>query len=381
MSEKTVVLYDAHKELGVPEDKAKEIRAAFKPMLEKGVELEEEFNEVMKLGDSKEASEAAGELRRKYVKVRTGTDQIHKSAKKYYLVMGRAVDGMKNALLAQIAGNEERLKSKEDHFINLEKERIASIAAQRMEELSPYGIDFETVDVSTMSDAVYENFKTGTIANYKLRKEAEEKAEAERIEQQRKLKLYGERKEQLFKFGKFANIEALSTETSEEDFQDHLTKSESEFVAYEAEQEKIRLENEKLRADAEAKEAKRLKEEEERNKAAAATAAAAAKKIAAAQAKAAAAVAEAKKLKEAAATKEAEQAAAAAAAEAAAAEEARNAELASDKEKLQSFVNSISWNDLDTSKMDKESKKVHTDIIAKGENFKKWAIDQISKIK
>ena len=90
---------------GLTETKAKEIEAMFKPMLQKMVELEEEYNEVVKLEINKDTCTKAKELRLKYVKVRTGTASIHKELKAFYLNGGRFVDGWKNA---QLFASQER---------------------------------------------------------------------------------------------------------------------------------------------------------------------------------------------------------------------------------------------------------------------------------
>ena len=103
-------------EFGLEESKAKEISNQFKPMLDKMVELEKEANEVFKMDkESPEAQKIAKEVRLKYVKVRTGTAEIHKQQKAFYLAAGRYIDGWKNTQLFASEGIEKRLTEYEKH--------------------------------------------------------------------------------------------------------------------------------------------------------------------------------------------------------------------------------------------------------------------------
>jgi hypothetical protein len=54
-------------------------------MLDKMEIMEEEYNRIIKLEVSDENCKLAKELRLKFVKIRTGTAEIHKKAKAYYL--------------------------------------------------------------------------------------------------------------------------------------------------------------------------------------------------------------------------------------------------------------------------------------------------------
>jgi len=55
---------------GLEESKARLIEQAFKPMIDKMVELEKEYNQIIKLPLTPETCSQAHELRLKYVKVR-----------------------------------------------------------------------------------------------------------------------------------------------------------------------------------------------------------------------------------------------------------------------------------------------------------------------
>lgn len=169
------------KQFGIEESKAADIASQFKPMLDTMVELEKEFNEVVAM-PIEQAADKAKQLRLKYVKVRTGTDKIHKEQKAFYLSAGRFVDGWKNAQLFASQGVEKKLEDIEQYAANIEKERIAKLAAQRAELLLPFGInETASLNLGNMSDEIWSNFLTGTESNYKARIEAERLAEEKRL--------------------------------------------------------------------------------------------------------------------------------------------------------------------------------------------------------
>lgn len=173
------------KEFGIEESKAKLISDQFKPMLDKMVELEVEANEVFSLDiNDKEASKKAKEVRLKYVKVRTGTAEIHKNQKAFYLQAGRFVDGWKNAQLFASQGIEERLEAIEKHAENLEKQKAKDLNDARIERIRPFVDDVTGLDFAPMNDEDFDDYLLGKKTRFEnAQKEAE--AEALRIETER----------------------------------------------------------------------------------------------------------------------------------------------------------------------------------------------------
>ena len=135
-------------------------------MLNKMAELEDQYNaitatEVM----TPKVCEAAKELRLKYVKVRTGTAEIHKKAKAYYLAGGRFVDGWKNAQAFASQGKEEKLIEIEKHFERIEEERIRQIEENRKELLKPYTYAVPDA-LGWMTDDTFEIYLQGAKQQY-----------------------------------------------------------------------------------------------------------------------------------------------------------------------------------------------------------------------
>lgn len=179
-----------HKEYNVEATKAAEISSMFKPMLDKMVGLEGEFNTIQqKPLDSKTCKEAR-ELRLRYQKTRKGTADIHKKMKAFYLNGGRLVDGWKTAQKLAAEGIEEKLLKIENHFENIElgrkkkeAERLQLLQNERFLELQKYGT-IATVDgLGSMSSEMWKNLLNGTKTAY----ETEQKriAKEQRLEKEK----------------------------------------------------------------------------------------------------------------------------------------------------------------------------------------------------
>jgi hypothetical protein len=286
MEKTNLVTIDA-KEFGIEENKAKEISAQFKPMLDKMVELEEEFNEIIKLPkDDLETSKKAKELRLKYVKVRTGTASIHKEQKAFYLQAGRFVDGWKNAQLFASQGKEQELSEIENRLENLEKERIQKLNEDRKEKMSKYMNNVELMNLGYMADDVWTAYYNAKKSAYNDRIEAEKKAEADRIKKEAKLekeRIAKEKKEEadrkrMMRENAKLKKEALAkekrdkeeAEKREKEEEERLEKVRKEHEARLEKERKERIKREKLEAELKAKkdeEAKRQAEEEAKRQA------------------------------------------------------------------------------------------------------------------
>ncbi|MCR9064729.1 MAG: hypothetical protein NXI00_12225 [Cytophagales bacterium] len=169
-------------DFGLEHSTAKDIENQFRPMLDKMVELEDEFNKVIALDvEDPETSKIAKEVRLKYVKVRTGTAEIHKQQKEFYLNGGRFVDGWKNAQLFASHGKERILKEIEDHFEILEERRKEALHEERVELIRAFVDDTTAYNFRDMQDDVFEALLSAKEAAYKDRIAAEKKAHEERI--------------------------------------------------------------------------------------------------------------------------------------------------------------------------------------------------------
>ena len=255
------------KDYGLEETKAKEISDMFKPMLDKMVELEKEFNTLAKGEISKELCNEAKTLRRKYVKVRTGTVEIHKELKAFYLQGGRFVDGWKNAQLMASQGIEDKLMLIERHYENLELKRIADLRGKREKELEKFDVDFTPGNLGNLESEVWENYISGVKLNYQAKIDAEKEAERIRIQNEKEYQLQYLRVNETAPLSEFIdNWDGTDFRKIEQAVYDGmLSDARKKKTEYDQKQEQIRKDNLRLQKEAEAKERQRIAEEQKRN--------------------------------------------------------------------------------------------------------------------
>lgn len=200
------------------------LKNEFLPFFEQAEEWKEKAEKLVVTDISqKEEMSQAREARLALKKIRTSTENKRKELKEESLRKGKAIDGMANVIKYLITPIEEHLQKQED-FEKLENERIAAeLNSKREIELSQYEVETSFYDLGKMPEESYKQLLENSRLAFEARKEAERKAEEERIAKE---------------------------------------KAERE------EQERIRKENEKLKAEAEARakeeEKRRAKEEAER---------------------------------------------------------------------------------------------------------------------
>lgn len=241
---------------GLEEVKAKQIEATFKPMLEKMTELEAQANEVFEMAGNeitKETCVKARKVRFLYRETRTGTADIHKKLKSFYLNGGRFVDGFKNAQKFASEGMEEKLLDIEKHFENVEKAKVLKLSIAREARLNELGVEFPPANLGEMETEVWDNYISGVEVAEKLKKEAEAKAEEERIENKRVEKLHNSRKEEIIQNWRFLpeeNREDNFGKMSSDEWADLFGVVEVAKGKFEAEQKRIKAENERLEREA-----------------------------------------------------------------------------------------------------------------------------------
>lgn len=277
-----------------------------------------------------ELSKEARELRLKLVPIRTGIDKIHKVEKDFYLQAGKFVDAIKNKLQQPIIQREEQLKSIEEHYDRLEKERLENLQRERADLLRPYSDKADELDLVSMDQEVFEAFLSARKATFEAEQKRLAEEEKQREEQALKQKLETERRIEISAYAPF--IENYSTiilsDLTEKDFKTLLTSGKKSFEADQKEKERIAKENEKLRKELE------KKNEQERK------------------------------------AKEKEEA------EARAAEEKALKEITlSPKKQLQNWVNAFQAPETSIQHSTKD------EILKKFEGFKAWALNEISKVK
>lgn len=257
---KTELVKISASDYGLEETKASEIKAMFTPMLEKMEELETEYNDLIQKEITPQLANEAATLRKKYVKVRTGTADIHKELKAFYLKGGRFVDAFKNTQEFASGEKEKVLKSIEEHFENIERERKEKVKLDRIALIQPYVEDVNTFMLGEMTESAFELLLRGAKDQYELRLAAEKQAEIERIEKERKDALHSERKNKLLDYWQyvpddnkayFGDIEMGAWEKLYEGVKNKKAERDAEIEAQKKEAERLQKEIEKKNKEAE----------------------------------------------------------------------------------------------------------------------------------
>lgn len=170
------------KEFGIEENKATLILKKFEPLQVKMQELEAEYQEVIAMEKSDPIAELkAKELGKKYMKIRTGRDAIHKEEKAFFLNAGRFVDRIKNDANKSTVDHEDKLEEIAQYHANIEAEKIKALAKSRQEILNEYECDGSTLNLGTMTDNIWVSFLSGTKMEFENKKALALKAEEEKI--------------------------------------------------------------------------------------------------------------------------------------------------------------------------------------------------------
>ena len=256
------------KEYGLDEQKVQTIEQAFSPKIEERKLLSEIYAEIIKSELTPELCKRAKETRLKLVKVRTGIAEIHKTQKAFYLAAGRFVDAWKNKETEPVEQMEAQLSEIENHYINLEKERIEKLDAQRKVECLEF-TDSPVVDLGSMDDFVYASYLKGLKEEFDARKEAERKAEEKRLRQEEIKRLHEQRKNMAIPYYQFWSEFEKSLnfgEQSQGDFDAFMERNKKAKAEFDDEQLRIKAELEaeqKARIEAEKRAAAERKAKEE----------------------------------------------------------------------------------------------------------------------
>lgn len=360
-------------QFGLDEQKAIEITKDLPAISAERDVLSVQYSEVMKMDiNDPETSKKARDLRILIKNNRTkGFENWHKVNKEFFLRGGQFVDALKNKEVAENKRMEDALESIEKHQERLEAERLVKLNKERIDLVAPYLDDVTGLNLSSMEEDVFEAYLTAKKTAYESKIEAERKAEEKRIEDERKERL---KQTRLFKTSRLADFipeydSIVFAEMDEEVFFDLVNTAIQKRTEYEEKQERIRIENERLKAESDALQAKIDKEKKEREDKERIEAEKRSKEEAKKQA-------ELDKIKaelEAEKKREADRIAK----EKAEKEAKEKAELelakAGDMVRIKSWVESMVIKPIGTEKMKPESIAICNEIIEKFESFKTWA--------
>lgn len=247
---------------GIEPKKAVELMGNLPLIKQQREELIAKFNEVIKLDiEDPATAKIAQELKQEIVKNRTqGIEKWHKESKDVFLRGGQFVDAIKRSESSINTTMEDELSKIVKHRENLEKERIEGIRQARLAELSEFNSP-EIPGLGEMADSVYSAYLTGV----KVKFEADQKAEQERLEAERIQNLHNERYTRLAKYADhIPDFENLNFgKISEEDFIKVGTDAKAKKDKADADNARIQAENERLQKERDEAE-KKAKDEAEK---------------------------------------------------------------------------------------------------------------------
>lgn len=175
-------------EFGIEESKATELIGNLPQIKGERQILEQMYEQVILLDiEDKNTSKKAKELRLKIKENRTkGIEVWHKTSKDFFLKGGQFVDAIKRLEIAVNQRMEENLEQIEKHFEIKEAKRKQELSELRIAELElysefvPMGINF-----GELSDEEYLKIFNGSKLQYEAKLEADKKAEEQRIAQEK----------------------------------------------------------------------------------------------------------------------------------------------------------------------------------------------------
>ncbi len=218
-------LEEVVKQSGLQLTESDEIKGAYLPFLSEFSEILQRASTINADSPTKEDEKLASESRKKIVKIRTGAETVKEDRKKIHLIKGNLEQASFNVIKNSCLLAEEAFRNVEEFSARQESARKLKLKEERTAILSEYCDNPTMYPLSDLTEDAFSELLEG----FKLQKAAKEKAEQDRLEAER---LLAEQKEK-------------------------------ERIAYEAEQERIRKENEALKTEADRKEKVRVARNEE----------------------------------------------------------------------------------------------------------------------
>lgn len=253
----------------VNKNKAVELSGVFTPFLEMAKAINAKAMELIVTDESQtDIIQQCHDMQMELVKIRTDADKERKRFGDTARLEVNAINGIFNVIKYCTIPAEEHLKKQKNFAKLLKEKKQAELSEKRTLELSEFKIETEYYNLGEMSEEGFQQLLKSAKIAYEQQKEAELKAEKERIakekeeveerkritEENKRLKTEAEEHERLAEIDreKQAQIEAK-----------RKTKEEKQRLKYEAEHKKEREERERVEAILREKEAKEEKAQQE----------------------------------------------------------------------------------------------------------------------
>lgn len=269
--ENDIIKFDTPELKVIDKSKADQITKTFEPMTEMLAGFEKAYNELVVDADKEitpEITQRAKRLRLDIGRVRIETGKLKDKQKEYIKLEDKAIMGVHNILVWAVKEKEDNLKDIERHFELQEQKRLEALQLERVEKLSVYIEDAHERDLAKFADDEFEALLSMKKKEQEDRVAAEQKAEEDRIAKE---KAEAEERERIAaeneKLRKEAEARDKAAKIEEEKRSKEEAKRKAKEEADRKEREKFEAEEkekrEKLEAKLKAKEEAERKEKEE----------------------------------------------------------------------------------------------------------------------
>ena len=247
---------------GLQENKTKMLMESFSDSFKQAQAIATEAKDIVVTSEEQLREMSQARQKRLQLKdIRVSVEKTRKELKEQSLREGKAIDGMANIIKALIVPVEEHLEKQEKFAEIAEENRKLTRLNDRREMLGHYVEDVTVFNLLDMDEAVFEKLLQNSRKAYEAQKEAEAKAEEERQARIVKQETYRARQIEFAPYQNWSNA-MLNEESTEAEWESVLRNAKDAKKKWEAEQEKIRLDN--LRLQKEAEERDRKAQEEKR---------------------------------------------------------------------------------------------------------------------
>jgi len=169
---------------GIEKSKAQKIKETFEPMVIMLNGFEEKYEALIKESEKEITAGVCANAKRLRIdigRVRIETGKLKDQEKAEYLRAGKAIQGVHNILVWAVTDKENKLKEIENHFEIIERKRLNDLQIERVKLLSNFVDDAAERNLSIMDQDVWDAYFSTKKREYNDRIEAEKKAEADRI--------------------------------------------------------------------------------------------------------------------------------------------------------------------------------------------------------
>jgi hypothetical protein len=159
-----------------------ELQGSFEPLFKQAQDWKKKADSIRVVDiNDKDGMAAAREARLELKRIRVEADKIRVKLKEESLLKGKAIDGMFNIIKFLVVPIETQLEEQEKYAELEEEKRINAIVEDRVTKIAPYIEDLSIFNFRMMSDEQFEPLLENARKAHEYKLAAEKKAEEERL--------------------------------------------------------------------------------------------------------------------------------------------------------------------------------------------------------